>query len=89
MNSNFYDSSKVTQEIERYCRESVIKEEGFAEIIGVDPVHLSRIKGGKSSSYETLCKIAVVVGKDIQYFLKPIPEEFAASVKKNLQPALS
>lgn len=89
MNSDFYDNQEVSSAIEQYCKEKQIKEADFASLVKLDPVQLSRIKGGKSSSYESLCKIAVLVERDVKEFLKPVPQPLVNSVKQNLAIAVN
>ena len=84
MNAEFYDCKIVSDSIESFCKEKKIKEADFAGIVSLHTVQLSRIKGGKSSSYEALCKIAIAVGKDVKSFLKPIPLSLVKAVENNL-----
>ena len=74
MNREFYNHEKVADIIENYCYEHRIKEAVFAQLIGVHPSHLPRIKKGEMCSIDVLGKIAALGKMQLRDLVNDTPE---------------
>ncbi len=74
MNSEFFYPEKVSQIIQDYCYEFRITEADFAELLGIHPAHLPRIKKGTMGSIDVLAKIAALGKVPLQQLIKDTPD---------------
>lgn len=81
MKGDFYDSDEVTNIIESYCQAHNINEADFAELVGIHPTSLSRIKAGKHCSPENLQKIAALGKKDLSDLVRAVPDNVKQAIQ--------
>ena len=83
MNSEFYNHEKVAEIIESYCQSNEIDEKDFADLIGVHPTHLSRIKKGLMCSPDLLQKIAALGRMEPSNLIRQTPDSVKQILKQN------
>lgn len=65
MDKNHYDHEELAS-----IRKTIGTQEEVAEMLGYTSVQLSRAENGKSASYELLCAICDLAGKNVKDLLK-------------------
>lgn len=81
----FYDNLELSECIKTFCDQNKINEADFAELVGIHPTTLSRIKAGKHCSPRNLQKLTAFLGESTKRFIKDVDEP----TKREIEAALN